>query len=344
MKKSFIVSLIMIVIFSMIGINQIVVLAYNANDLNDFEQKYSITYYNRMQDFGMSDFTLPRLPVELMSKNIGVTRILSYEELTERFSNAQQIVTMYKDTVFKDEFLLVINWAMGSPGIDFRVTSVNLEADVNIELTVDTSKRMAITVVDYWAIVLKVPINVLDKSILISYKQHSPNEYPEGTRVTGRIRSYNPSEPTDLTLLQGGKEIYKTKIEAVEGSGPVAQVFVFDGVELGTYDLVVTKQMHLSYTLTDLIVGSDGVDLTKNTDPAISEIAMPCGDIDGNGYINSSDLSQLILPGNYNKHISEAGVNPRADLYGTGWINSSSLSIIILPSNYNKANIVYPYR
>ena len=86
------------------------------------------------------------------------------------------------------------------------------------------------------------------------------------------------------------------------------------------------------------------MDLTRSIDPKISLITLSCGDINGDGFINSSDLSILILPGNYNKSVTDLGVDSRADLMGTGWVNSSSLSVLILPANYDKANVVYAYK
>jgi hypothetical protein len=219
----------------------------------------------------------------------------------------------------------VMNSLKNNIGIDFRLIC-----------KVETKERVweAMRILCYYC-----GVNEME----ISYIMPCYLSYAEGAIVTGRIRSYNPSQPTTVTLTQNGKEMYKTIIEAEDGSGQVIQDFVFDGIRVGTYSLVVTKQAHLSYTLTDVVVKSVGVDLTQNADPKISIITLPCGDIDGNGYIESFDLGLIILPGNYNKRTTDNGVNPRADLFGTGWVDSSSLGIIILPANYGKSNVVYPY-
>lgn len=171
-----------------------------------------------------------------------------------------------------------------------------------------------------------------------------PPDDPSGAVVSGRIRSFNPGNPTTVMLMQEGKEVYKTAIEAVAGYGQVEQIFTFDNVAPGNYTLTVTKQTHLDYVLTDVIVEADDLDLAKSTDQNISMITLPCGDINGDGFINSTDLSLLILPANYNKQVTASGVDKRADLAGVGWVDSSSLGIIIQPANYDRTRVVYSYR
>ena len=320
----------------------------SGGDLNEFEKKYDITYHHKIPNgqfmSGSPDFTLYDEMEVWLKLYTGVTRIESNEELNERFSKSPQIIAMYDDTVFEDEFLLVFTWCTGSPGFGFRVTSVSCEEDVNVEMTVDHATGNVLTVIENWTVILKMPVSLLSKNVSLSHRKYFPVSTPERARVAGRILSYNPGEQTTVTLMRGGVEAYKTKIEAINGIGQVNQAFAFDGVEPGTYDLVVTKQAHLTYTLTDVIVGSDDVDLTQNSDQSISMIILPCGDINGDGFINSSDLSILILPSNYNKKSTDAGVNSHADLTGAGWVDSSSLSVIILPANYNKTRVVCPYR
>ena len=123
----------------------------------------------------------------------------------------------------------------------------------------------------------------------------------QANSVTGDIYSYNPGIPTTVVLLQGGNEKYRITIEATTGSGQVVQTFKFNDVTPGTYDLAITKSTHLGCTITGLIVLPGGVDLTRANDSNIRQIRLPCGDLNGDGYINSSDLSIIVLPGNYNR-------------------------------------------
>ena len=186
---------------------------------------------------------------------------------------------------------------------------------------------------------------------LIIDKELSFLFYPQrGVTVSGRISSYNPQRETKIALYRAGSEhlvndlAAKTTIEAKEaGSGQITQDFTLEYVPAGVYDLVVSKQTHVNYTITGVIVGKIDMDLSTHPDSNINMITLPCGDINEDGFINSSDLSIIIMPSNYGKQITEAGVNPLADLIGSGWVNSSTLSVIILPANYDKTHIKYAY-
>ena len=72
---------------------------------------------------------------------------------------------------------------------------------------------------------------------------------PKGVSVGGKVKSYNPSNPITIQLMQSGAEVYKTTIAAETGNGQVTQNFSFGTVMPGTYDLVVTKDAHLAYTI-----------------------------------------------------------------------------------------------
>ena len=132
-------------------------------------------------------------------------------------------------------------------------------------------------------------------------------------------------------------------IDAESGEGQKTQEFALEVFPESAYDLVVSKQCHLNFKLTGITVGNDNLDLINSSDLNISIISLCCGDINGDGHINSSDLSVIIVPANYGKQISEAFVNKLADLNGDGHINSSDLSIVIVPANYGKTHVVYAY-
>ena len=166
---------------------------------------------------------------------------------------------------------------------------------------------------------------------------------PKGVSVSGKVKSYNPSNPITIQLMQSGAEIYKTTIAAETGSGQVTQNFSFDTVMPGTYDLVVTKDAHLAYTIKKVVVGEAPIDLTTMTDKAYSTITLLCGDIDGNGYINSTDLGIILKGQNYGKPSNTAGVEPAADLDGNGYINSTDLGIVLQGQHYGKSAVSVEY-
>lgn len=161
---------------------------------------------------------------------------------------------------------------------------------------------------------------------------------PEGVSVSGTVKSYNPGNATTIQLMQGGAEKYQTTIAATNGSGQKEQSFSFDTVAAGTYDLVVTKDGHLSYTVKDVVVGDTAIDLTQHTNAAISTITLLCGDIDGNGFINSTDLGIILKGQNYGKSTATAG-DKAADLDGNGFINSTDLGIVLQGQHYGKSAV-----
>ena len=157
--------------------------------------------------------------------------------------------------------------------------------------------------------------------------------------VSGKVVSYNPGNATTIQLMQGGEEKYTTTtIAATTGSGQKEQSFTFPAVTKGTYDLVVTKPGHLSYTVKNVEVGDTALDLTKLTGKAYSTITLLCGDIDGNGFINSTDLGIILKGQNYGKSTATAG-DKAADLDGNGFINSTDLGIVLQGQHYGKSAV-----
>jgi len=122
-----------------------------------------------------------------------------------------------------------------------------------------------------------------------------------GGAVYGKVQSYNPKNATTIQLMQGGKEQYKTTIAKTTDSGQVTQDFSFNAVAPGTYDLVVTKSAHLKYTVKNITVGNAPLDLTAMTGKSYQTITLLCGDIDGNGFINSTDLGIVLQGQHYGK-------------------------------------------
>ena len=85
-------------------------------------------------------------------------------------------------------------------------------------------------------------------------------------------------------------------------------------------------------------VGDTALDLTKLTGKAYSTITLLCGDIDGNGFINSTDLGIILKGQNYGKSTETAG-DKAADLDGNGFINSTDLGIVLQGQHYGKSAV-----
>ena len=181
--------------------------------------------------------------------------------------------------------------------------------------------------------------NYAPEHLKLSPVAYDPNAV-SAPSVRGAVKSYNPNNPVTVQLIeQGHHEVaYETTIDPTTGSGQKEQNFSFDTVAAGTYDLVVTKPGHLSYTVKGVVVGDDPLDLTKHSNAAISTITLLCGDIDGNGFINSTDLGIILKGQNYGKSTATAG-DKAADLDGNGFINSTDLGIVLQGQHYGKSAV-----
>jgi hypothetical protein len=162
-----------------------------------------------------------------------------------------------------------------------------------------------------------------------------------GVWVSGKIKSYNPLNQATVRLFEEGNPIavYTTTIDGENGSGQKEQEFTLTGVAPGKYDLVITKAAHTKFTVHDLVV-KEGEDLylTKDSRPQVRLMTLRCGDINGDGNINNSDLTILWRQANYNRSASAAD-EPLCDLNGDGLINNIDLTVLWLAYNYNRGAV-----
>ena len=161
----------------------------------------------------------------------------------------------------------------------------------------------------------------------------------DGVTVSGKLTSYNPNNPATVELLQNGAVKHTATITQATGNGQVTQDFSFNAVAAGTYDLVVTKDGHLTYTVKGVVVGDGPHDLTKHSNAAISMITLLCGDIVKNGYIDFADYQELLSPANYGKKTTDTGVNALADLNGNGYIDFADYQILLSSQHYGKSAV-----
>ena len=156
----------------------------------------------------------------------------------------------------------------------------------------------------------------------------------DGVAISGLIRSYNPNNDTTIRLLDRDAVKYETIIPGTPGVGQVEQMFTLENVEPGTYSLVVTKLAHTSFTLTDIVVSDEDIDLTQENRDEIMVITLTPGDINGDGQIDTRDLS--ILMSNFGP-VAENIVRAVADLNGDGQVDSSDLALLM--NGINQSNI-----
>ncbi len=156
-----------------------------------------------------------------------------------------------------------------------------------------------------------------------------------GYALSGKVQSYDPNVAATVKLMQGEEVKYTVTTDTSTGSGQTTQTFRFETVEPGTYDLVVSKSAHLSYTVKGVVVTGGDLDLTQHEKAEIAAITLPAGDVNGDGTINSEDLNMVWKPSNYLKG-ADTAENAITDVNGDGTINSEDLNVIWMPANYLK--------
>ena len=161
----------------------------------------------------------------------------------------------------------------------------------------------------------------------------------EGVTISGRIKTFNPKKSAKIQLMNDDGEVDYINTDTTSDSGQIEQSFEFQIVTPGIYSLVITKVAHTSFTVKNIVVGSEDVDLTCSDRPDVSVMTLRCGDISEDGLINDGDLTILWRKGNFDKNVGEAS-NQLCDLNGDEYINDGDLAILWAPYNYNKGAIV----
>ena len=156
-----------------------------------------------------------------------------------------------------------------------------------------------------------------------------------GVSVKGKVASYNGSHDFTVTLYQTGSNTMVGTPLTVSGNGATKQEFTIPNVAPGTYDLVVSKPGHLKYTVKNVVVETTDLDLTAMAEKPFSTIKLLCGDVDGDGQINVTDLNKVWDAANFNKDALSA-TNKLTDLDGDGNVNVTDLNILWDAANFNK--------
>lgn len=168
------------------------------------------------------------------------------------------------------------------------------------------------------------------------------SEPPAGVKVSGQVKSYDPKNATTVTLYAAtdtthATPLYTATITAeATGSGQKEQSFKLTGVAAGTYDLVVTKSCHLTYTIKNVVVGTSDLDLTADSTKPYSTITLLAGDVNGDGSITEGDVTTIRLAANINKSTSDAN-NKLADVNGDGSVLESDVTTVRLAAHINKS-------
>ena len=156
-----------------------------------------------------------------------------------------------------------------------------------------------------------------------------------------KVTSYDTAYPTVVCLKQNGTTKKTIPKLGTQTGQLTSSVITVTNVTPGVYDLVIVKSGCLDYTIKNVVVTADGVDLTSHSNQAIKNITLLCGDINDDGWINSTDLGIILQGQNYGKQTSVSGTNSLTDLNGDGWINSTDLDIVLQGQHFGKSAVVY---
>ena len=219
--------------------------------------------------------------------------------------------------------------SIGSPDKLFLCGAAEDEASNNYTVTIDHGSGIPTSEVVYEYDELTVE-RYAPEDLKLSATAYNPNAVGAPS-VSGKVKSYNPNNATTIQLYEAGHadeeeyKKYETTIAAATDSGQKEQSFTFDAVTKGTYDLVVTKPGHLSYTVKNVEVGDGPLDLTAMTGKPYQTITLLAGDVNRDGKINLTDLS--IFKNNFGK-TGSAVTNLLADITGDGKTNLLDLGVL----------------
>ncbi len=152
--------------------------------------------------------------------------------------------------------------------------------------------------------------------------------------LCGEITSLNVRSQAVITLEQNGEVVYRYTIDGSNDPNAVSQTFEADGIAVGEYDMVVSKEGYLSYTVKSLALYSD-MNLSNSE---ISEIELIAGDISGDGYIDSVDVTSLVY--DMGKSAQDA-LYTASDLNGDGFRDALDVSTIAFNMFREKTEITF---
>ena len=152
--------------------------------------------------------------------------------------------------------------------------------------------------------------------------------------LTVSIMTYAPERAATATLMRDGEAVYTCTSETSGGTGRTISELVIEGARAGEYDLVVTKEGHLSYTLTGITLDGD-----VTVEHVLELVA---GDVNGDGCVDLKDVTLLTSSDTYGLDAASAKTMS-ADVNGDGCFDLSDLTIITSEKNYGKSATVTEY-
>ena len=164
------------------------------------------------------------------------------------------------------------------------------------------------------------------------YLALTPDSSLDMGEIQLKVTSYDTSYSIVVYLKQNGTTKKTIPKLGTQTGQLTSSVITVTNVTPGVYDLVIVKSGCLDYTIKNVVVTADGVDLTSHSNPAIRNITLLAGNMDTNGEINLQDLNQF--RSNFGKSGSNI-TNSNADIDGNGIVNLQDLNVF--RSSYGKS-------
>ena len=164
------------------------------------------------------------------------------------------------------------------------------------------------------------------------YLALTPDSSLDMGEIQLKVTSYDTSYSIVVYLKQNGTTKKTIPKLGTQTGQLTSSVITVTNVTPGVYDLVIVKSGCLDYTIKNVVVTADGVDLTSHSNPAIRNITLLAGNMDTNGEINLQDLYQF--RSNFGKSGSNI-TNSNADIDGNGIVNLQDLNVF--RSSYGKS-------
>ncbi len=129
----------------------------------------------------------------------------------------------------------------------------------------------------------------------LTLERTNPDPDPDpsaSATVKGSVTvSNNLLTDMSVTLQENGEIRYTAALSLATGAQNISVDFLFEEVAAGRYDLVISKTGHVNYTVKGIPVSGSDIDLSE----ILASMVLPCGDISGDNYIDSTDVALLVF-------------------------------------------------
>ncbi len=135
--------------------------------------------------------------------------------------------------------------------------------------------------------------------------------------LTARVLSYCNTCEISASLEKNGSEAYSFESNDQGWIGQMYDTITFSQIEPGTYDLIIKKRGHLTYSV-------KGININTNIDMSGKPIVLDVGDINNDSFIDSVDVSLLV----YDMGKTSPNIEYDSDLNGDGYCDALDVSVL----------------